>query len=352
MKKMNKFWNITQVKGATKIDLFGVLSEEGWDGNISSKDFLQQFRAIEPTQKLEITINSPGGSVSTGLSIYELVKAHKGAVEIHVAGIACSAATIITSAPNARVTVSDGSLLMIHRVSTMVSGNPEDLKKEAEAAEKIEEVIANIYAIKTGKSKAEILEKMKAETYFTAEEAVEYGLADILDSASKVTNSLEGGVLLVNGLKIDSEIVKSLPKTFVGVEACASTFNENPKKESSMDLEKLKAEYPDLVEAIAAQARQEGANAERARIQEIEAIALPGFENLVTAAKADGKTTAADLSVRIVKAQMAHKQTFAKERDEDAKGLEGIKAMTVDPMAESEAEKSLIEAARKSFVNK
>lgn len=352
MKKTNKFWNITQLKGSTKIDLFGVLSEEGWDGNVSSKDFLQQFRAIEPNQKIEITINSPGGSVSTGLSIYELIKAHKGTVEIYVAGIACSAATIITSVPNARVTVSDGSLLMIHRVSTMASGNPDDLKKEAETAEKIEDVIANIYAIKTGKSKEEILEKMMAETYFTAEEAVEYGLADVLDSASKVTNSLEGGALLVNGLKIDPEIAKGLPKTFVGVEACASTFNKNPKKESSMDLEKLKAEYPDLVEAIAAEARQEGANAERARIQEIEAIALPGFENLVTAAKADGKTTATDLSVQIVKAQMAHKQFFAKERAEDAKSLEGIKAMVADPIGESEAEKSLIEVARKSFVNK
>ena len=120
-----------------------------------------------------------------------------------------------------------------------------------------------------------------------------------------------------------------------------------------MDLETLKAEFPDLVKAISAQAREEGAEAERLRIQQIEAVALPGFENLVSAAKADGKITASDLSVQIVKAQMVLRNKAENAREEDAKGLESIKPMASDDAVEQmEAEKTLIAAARKSFTNK
>lgn len=346
---MDKFWNIKAGDKEAKLDIFGVLSEWATSEDetaLSSKTFLTQFRKINPQAKLEVMINSPGGSVATGLSIYEILKMHKGPVSIRVAGIACSAATIITSVPNAKVTVSDGSVLMIHRVSTMAMGTPADLRKEAEAAEKMEEVIANIYVSKTGKSLEEVNQKMAEETYFTAQEAVDFGLADVLDSQSRVTNSLEKGVLFVNGLKIDSDITRHLPKKFVDVEALASAINENPTKETTMDLKQLKAEYPELVEAISTQA----AEAERARIQDIEAIALPGFENLVAQAKFDGKTTAAELSVQIVKAQKENRTKFAAGREADAEDLQNLKPGSGE-LSDQEAEARVIAAAKKAFSN-
>ena len=72
-----------------------------------------------------------------------------------------------------------------------------------------------------------------------------------------------------------------------------------------MNLETLKAEHPELVQVIRNEAMVEGAAQERARIQAIEDIAVVGHENLVNAAKFDGKTTAEALAVQILKADKA-----------------------------------------------
>lgn len=343
-------WNVKTEGDTAYIDIFGELDEDFILGlcGISSRSFLDEIRQLDPNQKLEITLNSPGGSVATGLSIYELIKAHKGEVTIKVAGLACSAATLITSAPNAKVIVSEGSLFMIHRVSGGSYGTSEDLTKDATTLEKLDDMAADIYVSKTGRSKEEILQKMREETYFTAKEAVDFGLADVLDTVSKVTNSLEDGSLRVNGLTIAPEIVKGLPKAFVGVEAVKASML-NPKKEKLMDLEQLKAECPDLVEQISAMARAEGARAERQRISEIEAVALPGFENLIATAKFDGKTTAAELSVQIVKAQMQRKDAISAQRTEDAADLNAIRATDSHSGLNEDLEKSVIELAKKSF---
>ena len=74
------------------------------------------------------------------------------------------------------------------------------MRKTADDTEKLEENLISIYVEKTGRTADEIKEKVNATTYFTAEEAVEFGLADEVDDTATVQNSAVDGFAHLNGL--------------------------------------------------------------------------------------------------------------------------------------------------------
>lgn len=358
---MNKFWNVKTDDGAkrARIDLFGYVGgSKEWNDGFNEKDFLDEFRAIPSDAELEISVNSFGGSVYTGLSIYSLLKAHKGSITIRIDGAAMSAATIITSVPGAKVIMPKGSMMMIHKVSSGVWGNTDDMRKAADDMEKLEENLINIYVEKTGRAVDEIKEKVNAESYFTAEEAVEFGLADEIDETTEVKNTASGGFVMLNGLKADSRFFANAPKGFINAEQPKASAVQ--KEVHKMNLETLKAEHPELVQAIRDEAIAEGATNERARIQAIEDIAVVGHEDLVNKAKFDGKTTAEALAVQILKADKARGAQMLTARMKDAKALEGIDPEGnegLNPKAEEKAKqdaemKAVIEAGARAFARK
>ena len=320
--KMMQFWNIQTEGQASHIDLFGFVggSKEFNDG-FNETDFLNELRAIPPENALTISINSFGGSVYTALSIYSLLKNHKGQITFRIDGTAMSAATIITSVPNARVIMPRGAMMMIHKVSVGIYGNADDLKKTVEDIEKLEKNVLEIYAEKTGKSVDVIQALMDKETYFTAEEALEFGLVDEIDETTVIENRADGDTVTINGLEVASKLLERAPKNFFQTVVKAQPI-ETPKEVELMNLETLKSDYPELFQAIRNEALAEGAAKERARIQSIEEIAMAGHEALVTAAKFDGITTAEMLAVQMVKAEKAKATIRMANIVEDAKALE------------------------------
>lgn len=359
--KMNKFWAVKAEAKKARLDLFGYVGGSKDWGGFNEEEFLKDFRQIDPESELEISINSFGGAVYTGLSIYSLLKSHKGPITIRVDGAAMSAATIITSAPNAKVIMPKGSMMMIHKVSSIAIGTTDDLRKTADDMEKLEENLISIYMEKTGKTREEIKEKVDAETYFTAQEAVDFGLADEIDEATTVNNVAAGEFVNVNGLQVDAKIFANAPEGFLKKAEPTKTATAEEEEVSEMNLEKLKAEYPDLVEAIRSEAITEGATKERERILAIEAIAKPGHEALVESAKNDVTMTDEKLAVAILKAEKVKASNMLEARKQDAQELEGTGNVEgnqgVDPQAEAKAkqeaeEKAWYEASRKAFERK
>ena len=321
----NKFWNVVTQDKKSRLDLFGFVGgskDDPWDKGFNESEFLEDFRKIPSDSALEISINSFGGAVYTALSIYTLLKAHKGQITFRIDGAAMSAATIITSVPGAKVVMPKGAMMMIHKVSSVAFGTTDDMRKAANDMEKLEQNILDIYAEKTGKSIEEIKEKVDAETYFTAEEAVEFGLADEIDESKVVENKVIGDVVMIGGLEVSAKYFAHAPKGLIQADSPSETAIK--KEAPKMDLEKLKAEYPELVQAIRIEAMKEGADAERARIQAIEEIAVAGHEDLVKAAKFDGVTTAESLAVQMWKAEKARNARMLDARQEDAKALAGL----------------------------
>lgn len=330
---MNKFWNIKKEEKKCQLDLFGFVGgsqDDPFDKGFNESEFLKDFRQIPSESALDISINSFGGAVYTGLSIYSLLKAHKGPITFRVDGAAMSAATIITSVPGAKVVMPRGSMMMIHKVSSIAIGTTDDMRKAADDMEKLEENVVAIYVEKTGRTADEIKEKLNAETYFTAEEAVEFGLADEVDESITVENKAVDGFVMLNGLKADARLFSHAPKGFIKADTpqAAAVKKEVP----IMDLEKLKAEYPDLVQAIRNEAIAEGAAQERARIQAIENAAPAGFEDIVQTAKFDSGMSVEAFAVAVCKAVKEKQQAEQKkaqkmltDRAEDAKTIEQVK---------------------------
>lgn len=133
-------------------------------------------------------LNSGGGIATEGTAIHAAFAAHKGKVDIVVEGIAASAASIIAMAGDS-ITMALGAVMMIHDASTIAFGDAGELQKRLGELDAISGSMASIYADRTGKPAAEMRALMKAETWFTAEEAVEAGFADEVGSAAAAERS-------------------------------------------------------------------------------------------------------------------------------------------------------------------
>lgn len=369
-KKINKFWNIKNDASTkrSQVDLFGYVGASKYWGGFNEQEFLDEFRKIPTDNALDISINSHGGSVFTALSIYNLLKTHGGEITIRVDGTAMSAATIITSVPNAKVITPKGAMMMIHKVTSEKDGNADEFRKAADTLEKIEQNILDIYAEKTGKTAEEIKPYVDAETYFTAAEAVDFGLADEMDESVTVVNVAMGDVLNFNGLTVAAEMISGAPDGYFkqkqAVQKAAIT-NQAKQEVKPMTLEKLKAEHPGIVEAIRNEAKaemmKEGANEERARIKAIEEIAVAGHEELVAKAKFEEPMTAEQLAVAILKADKVKNAAALAARAADGAEVAAVATAGegVIPVGGEEQKitddaelKAIMEAGRKGFNRK
>jgi len=127
-------------------------------------------------QPLDIYINSPGGDIGAGSEIYAALESYRGEVNIHVVGYACSSASVIACAGHSDM-VRTG-LFMYHNVSGGVRGDYHVMDKSSRILRTANEAIAAAYVAKTGKHMDELLKEMDAETWLTAEEAVNMGFID------------------------------------------------------------------------------------------------------------------------------------------------------------------------------
>lgn len=144
-----------------------------------------------PEKDILFYINSPGGSVTAGLAIYDTMQFIKCDVSTIVLGQACSMGSFLAQAgaPGKRIVLPEART-MIHRVSSGTPGTRgsvhvqdlqfEDAKRSFEESVRINKRLTELYARHNtaGKTYDELYEAMKFDTFLSAEEAVAYGLAD------------------------------------------------------------------------------------------------------------------------------------------------------------------------------
>ena len=159
------------------LQIFDQIGEDWFGGSgISAKAFAEALQSVGQGP-LVVEINSPGGNVWDGLAIYNMLRGRQAPVTTRVVGIAASIASIIALAGD-DVEIAEAALFMIHDPSGMVAGSSDDMRKMADALDQHAEVLAGIYAKRTGRTTDSIRAAMKAETWFTAGEAITFGLAD------------------------------------------------------------------------------------------------------------------------------------------------------------------------------
>ncbi|QSZ49402.1 head maturation protease, ClpP-related [Arthrobacter sp. D5-1] len=159
---------------------------DSWWG-VDAAQFVREIAALD-VETINLWVNSPGGSVYDGVAIMNALRRHKATVVATVDGMAASAASFIIQAAD-EVVMGQGAELMIHDAWTFAWGNAEALQKAAGDLDRISSTIAGIYAERAGGSVEEWREAMRAETWYTADEAVAAGLADRVAKAATKPNT-------------------------------------------------------------------------------------------------------------------------------------------------------------------
>lgn len=149
----------------------------GW--GISSKQFARDLAKVT-AKTIRLRINSPGGSVFEGINIFNALRRHGARIEVHVDSLAASIASIIAMAGD-EIHMAENAYMMIHNPWALAIGDAEEMLKMAEILEKLQTTSAEIYAKRSGKSVEEAAAWMNDETWFTAEEAKDAGLADVIE---------------------------------------------------------------------------------------------------------------------------------------------------------------------------
>ena len=147
----------------------------------------------DPDKDILLYINSPGGQVSAGLGIYDTMQFIKCDVSTVVIGQACSMGSFLAQAgAKGKRIVLPESRTMIHRVSSGTRGTSgsvyvqelqfEDAQRAFEESKKVNKRLTELYVRHNtaGKTYEELFETMKFDTFLTAQEAVEHGLADMV----------------------------------------------------------------------------------------------------------------------------------------------------------------------------
>lgn len=214
------------------------------------KTFLDQ---LENVSKINVHINSGGGSVFGGIAIYNMLKRFDAEITVYVEGLAASIASVIAMAGD-KIIIPANAQMMIHKPSSAAWGNADEMRKEADVLDGCQKVILNTYMqhVKEGVTEETINDLINAETWKTGTEWQEYFDIEVSESSQAAAAASDF-----------YEAYKHTPKNLVGeqkttekltakeiaaavISAIKDNFTEEtppePQKEPENDLERKKAE--------------------------------------------------------------------------------------------------------------
>jgi ATP-dependent Clp endopeptidase proteolytic subunit ClpP len=174
---------------ATKTDTEAEISIYGTIGSfeINAKDFAEDLKGID-ADTIHLRIDSPGGSVIDGISIFNALQRHPAKVVTHIDSLAASMGSVVAMAGN-EVRMANNALLMIHEPWTVAMGNADELRKNADTLEKMSGNILQAYSRSQYKPE-EVADLMKSETWMTAQDALNAGFIDYIDDGLKAVASI------------------------------------------------------------------------------------------------------------------------------------------------------------------
>ena len=330
-----RFWDFRAAaneNAAPELILYGDIASETWWGDeITPRQFTEELNALGNVPEIVVRINSGGGDVFAANAIYTRLKDNAAKITVKIDGWAASAATIVAMAGDV-IEIPGNGVFMVHDPSIGLLGyfNETDLVKVSEELKVIKQSIVNGYALKTGKAAEEIAAIMAAETWFDGKQAVDAGFCDRLMFEEADTTVENAAKVIVNSVSMNLEQFPNMPVSLLNRLAThtpggfSNTKSKTEPKRSDQNMDgikdiktvaDLKAAFPDLTKQI----EEEATAAERTRIQDIEEVALPGFDAIVNEAKFTKPTGAGDLAKAIIAEQRKQGGKYIQDRDDDAK---------------------------------
>lgn len=372
-----------------EINLYGEVVQshpvDWWTGEkipgnyIALDEILQELDELNSKDNVTVHIHSVGGDFYAGLAIYNRLRTLKASITTINDGLAASAGSLIFMAGDkGKRKVHAASNLMIHGVLTFLYGyyNAVDLKAEIKTIESHNKAAIAAYAEATGLAEDVIKAAMSKDTYMTGQEAVDAGWASevISDDAMEPANmklSPDKSLLMCNGYSVAARCMGNLPTSIPQMSAEEWAQLSTPKNSGEphntstqpvnrvsdnthtggTDMEiknttELRNAFPDLVAQIESDARADGMQAERQRIQGIESIqnAIGDAELIQTAKYGEKPMNAQELAFAAMQKQAGLGTEMLNKLGNDAKNSGAANVdpapATPAPIAKSEDEQA------------
>lgn len=152
-----------------------IYDEIGFWG-VTAREFVEELNDLD-VKAIDLRLNTPGGSVFDGNAIYNALKRHPADITVHIDGLAASMGSIIALAGD-HVNMAQNGLYMVHNPWTLAIGDSRELRDTADVLDKLRGGMISTYSAKTGKDAEEVTAIMDAETWYSADEALEAGFID------------------------------------------------------------------------------------------------------------------------------------------------------------------------------
>lgn len=252
---MNEILNMYQDGRTGFIDIYGAIVPDHWvwsddDVDTSAASFKKQLNNFEDIDEIVVNINSPGGSVFEGVTIFNMLKNHKAKIIVNIEGLAASIASVIAMAGD-EVRMPSNAMLMIHNAMGSGFGNANEIRKFADDLEKINQTVVNSYLIKNPSMEQQQLQSLlDAESWLSASEALELGFVD------EVLRSVEAVAQIDTDLLNKYENVPEQIKNMVETPKNTKAIN-GQKIKVELDTKDFRAEINALMESIKAQAEED-----------------------------------------------------------------------------------------------
>lgn len=229
------------------MDIYGeIVDDKLTDSETSAVSFRDALKEFGDVKEIEITVNSSGGSVFSGINIANQIANHPAHITVNVSGVAASIASVIAVAADT-VKMESNSMMMIHEVWAPFMGNHSEMRKFADDLEKINTTVFNSYLNKNPDIDHALLKDMMAkETWLTSEECLELGLIDEITAANKAA------------AKISPEMearFKNMPD-LGGEKFMARYRNEDPNQQPKQPSEITAEDMMDKLEEILAEVKK------------------------------------------------------------------------------------------------
>jgi ATP-dependent Clp protease protease subunit len=248
-----QFWQVKAATNSSKtgeLFLYGpIFGSQYWGDEVTPGAIRDELKALGDIDTLNVYINSPGGDGFAGMAIYNILKRHSAKVIVTIDGLAASAASIIAMAGDT-VIMPNNATLMIHKAWTVAMGNEDEFRRSAELLAMFDQSQVVTFAAKSGMDEAQIADLLRAETWMTAQEAVDMGFADEIEEGMQVAASIQDGRLTVNDMTVDLALFAQVPKILQTTQAGATkpvkpaTTPDDRLRLLSMELELLCGSLP------------------------------------------------------------------------------------------------------------
>lgn len=186
---MAKWFSVAAKSGG--IGAIDILSDIGvTEGGVTASQFSRELQALGAVRELHIRISSNGGDVAQGFAIFNQLSRHAARKIVTIDGLAASMASVIAMAGD-QILMPSNSMLMIHNPWGGVAGGSDEIISFGEALSKMRLQIADAYVKRARLSQDAVLAMMDRETWLSAEEAVELGLADRVIAPTEMAASID-----------------------------------------------------------------------------------------------------------------------------------------------------------------